>query len=150
MPDGAETAGQGLLGGYDVGVQVGFLLRRAHQRHVALFQDAMASIDLTPAQFNALIRVVELDAPSQNQLGRLSAMDPATIQGVVRRLVQRGLVQRGADPTDRRASVLTPTDAGLTLAARAAAVGHAVTEATLAPLSATERRTLLKLLGKIS
>jgi DNA-binding MarR family transcriptional regulator len=150
MPDGAETAGQGLLGGYDVGEQVGFLLRRAHQRHASLFQDAMAAIDLTPTQFNALIRVVELGAVGQNHLGRLSAMDPATIQGVVRRLVQRGIVQRGADPTDRRASVLTPTPAGLTLAARAAALGHGVTEATLAPLSPAERRTFLKLLGKMS
>lgn len=150
MPDGAETAGQGLLGGYDVGEQVGFLLRRAHQRHAALFQEAMATVDLTPTQFNALVRVVELGAVSQNQLGRLSAMDPATIQGVVRRLVERDLIKRGADPTDRRASVLTPTPSGLVLATRAAAIGHAVTEATLAPLSAAERRTFLKLLGKMS
>lgn len=150
MPDGAEVAGRGLLGGYDVGAQVGFLLRRAHQRHAALFLEAMAVVDLTPMQFNALVRVVELGAVSQNQLGRLSAMDPATVQGVVRRLVERGLMQRGADPADRRAAVLTATATGLALAARAAAVGHAVTEATLAPLSVAERRTILKLLGKIS
>jgi DNA-binding MarR family transcriptional regulator len=147
MPDGA---GNGLPGGYDVGVQVGFLLRRAHQRHAALFQEAMAGFDLTPTQFNALIRVVELGELGQNQLGRLAAMDPATIQGVVRRLIDRGLVQRRADPADRRATILAPTPDGTALARRAAAVGHEVTEATLAPLSLTERRSILKILGKIS
>jgi DNA-binding MarR family transcriptional regulator len=82
-----------VLGGYDIGQQMGFLLRQAHQRHVALFQGAMPELDLTPTQFNALIRVVEAGAVGQNQLGRLSAMDPPTIQGVVRRLQERGLVQ---------------------------------------------------------
>ncbi|MFM8991008.1 MAG: COX15/CtaA family protein, partial [Alphaproteobacteria bacterium] len=39
-------------------------------------------------------RLRELGDTTQNQLGRLTAMDPATIQGVVRRLVARGLVER--------------------------------------------------------
>ncbi len=148
MPDG-EARGQDLLRGYDVGAQVGFLLRRAHQRHAALFQEAMAPLDLTPTQFNALVRVVELGAVGQNQLGRLAAMDPATVQGVARRLEERGLVQRRPDPDDRRATVLRPTQAGLDLAQAAADIGRAVTEATLAPLSAGERAAVVRLLGKL-
>ena len=44
-------------------------------------------------------------------------MDPATIQGVVRRLIARGLMRRGRDPMDRRTAVLEPTEAGVALIA---------------------------------
>ena len=107
------------LGDYRVEDQVGFLLRRANQRHTAIFADGMAEVDLTPMQFTALVKVVEHGKVTQNLLGRLAAMDPATIQGVVRRLIDRGLVARADDPMDRRTIVLAATDAGMALARRA-------------------------------
>jgi DNA-binding MarR family transcriptional regulator len=146
---GAQHAGD-TLGSYLVEDQVGFLLRRAHQRHVALFLETMAPLDLTPMQFTALIKVVELGRVTQNQLGRLVATDPATIQGVVRRLAGRGLVRRTTDPMDRRTTVLAPTQAGLDAAGRAVALARAITEATLEPLEAAERARLLALLRKLS
>lgn len=149
MPLPAVATDAGPLDGYDIDVQVGFLLRRAHQRHTALFQERMAPLDLTPTQFNALIRVVELGSVTQNQLGRLSAMDPATIQGVVRRLEDRGLLLRRPDPADRRATLLTATPDGADLAARAVSHGHDITAATLAPLTPLERLRLLDLLRKL-
>ena len=138
------------LDGYELDGQVGFLLRRAHQRHVALFQDGMAGADLTPTQFTALVRIVALGRVTQNHLGRLSAMDPATIQGVVRRLMARGLATRLPDPADRRTAVLAPTPAGLALAAAAIPAARAITEATLAPLRPDERRQFLHLLRKVA
>jgi DNA-binding MarR family transcriptional regulator len=138
------------LDGYLVEDQVGFLLRRAHQRHAALFQEAMADVDLTPTQFTALIKVVELGRVTQNQLGRLVATDPATIQGVVQRLIGRGLVGRTSDPMDRRSAVLAPTDAGLALARRAVRLARDITATTLEPLDAGERGRFLALLRKLS
>jgi MarR family transcriptional regulator, lower aerobic nicotinate degradation pathway regulator len=135
---------------YLVEDQVGFLLRRAHQRHVALFQETMAGCDLTPMQFTALIKVVELRRVTQNQLGRLVATDPATIQGVVQRLIARALVARTPDPMDRRTAVLAPTPAGLALARGAVARARRISEATLEPLDAAERACLLALLRKLS
>ena len=61
---------------------------------------------LTPTQFAALSKTVALGKVTQNHLGRLVAMDPATIQGVVRRLTARGLLVRTRDPMDRRTAVL--------------------------------------------
>jgi DNA-binding MarR family transcriptional regulator len=107
LSEATETAS--MLDGYVVGDQVGFLMRRANQRHTAIFQDAMAGAELTPMQFTALVKVSETARVTQNQLRRLAAMDPATIQGVVRRLMDRGLVTRTADPLDRRTMVLAPT-----------------------------------------
>jgi DNA-binding MarR family transcriptional regulator len=144
----SERAGA-VLGDYRVEEQVGFLLRRANQRHTAIFADGMAEADLTPTQFTALVKVVEFGQVTQNHLGRLAAMDPATIQGVVRRLIDRGLVARTDDPMDRRTIVLAPTAAGVALAGRAAAAARRITEATLDPLGAEERSALLSLLRKI-
>ena len=147
LPDAERT--EAVLDGYVVEDQVGFLMRRANQRHIALFADGMAKSELTPPQFTALVKVVELGRVTQNHLGRLAAMDPATIQGVVRRLMERALVSRSTDPLDRRTIVLMPTPAGLALAAAAVVAGRRITEATLEPLTADERRVLLSLLRKI-
>lgn len=138
------------LGGYVVEDQVGFLLRRAHQRHTAIFQDGMAAADLTPTQFTALVKIVTQERVTQNHLGRLTAMDPATIQGVVRRLIERDLVSRATDPRDRRTIVLHPTPAGLALACKAVAAARRITEATLEPLTVEERTQLVALLRKVS
>ena len=149
--DGAGD-GHGIdpLDGYLVEEQVGFLLRRAHQRHAAVFLDGMAEADLTPTQFTALIKVVELGRVTQNQLGRLVATDPATIQGVVRRLTVRGLIRRTTDPMDRRTAVLAATQPGQALAAQAVALARRITAATLDPLAPSERDQFLALLRKLA
>ncbi len=128
---------------------VGFLLRKAHQRHAAIFLQEMADQGLTPMQFAALSKVAELGRATQNHLGRLVAMDPATIQGVVRRLTLRGLVVRTHDPMDRRTAVLAPTEAGLALIASVARRARRTHDSTLLPLSDEEQAAFLTLLRKI-
>jgi DNA-binding MarR family transcriptional regulator len=143
-----------VLDGYEVEGQVGFLLRRAVQRQTAIWLSCMAEgtgeKDLTPRQFTALVKVVQSGRVTQNQLGRLAAMDPATIQGVVRRLLARGLVAGAPDPMDRRTIVLSATEAGAALAARGVAHARRATAETLAPLAPAERRTLLALLARLA
>ena len=129
--------------------QVGFLLRRAHQRASAIFQAEFAASRLTPMQWAALVQLADHGALSQNHLGRLTAMDPATIQGVIRRLVRRGLIERRADAVDRRRKVLEPTPEGRVLTETLRPRGHAVSARVLSPLSGRERRQLLELLVKI-
>jgi DNA-binding MarR family transcriptional regulator len=136
--------------GYELNAQIGFILRRAHQRHAAIFAECLSDFALTPQQFSALAKIRETGGVSQNRLGRLTAMDPATILGVVQRLHQRGLIERAPDPTDPRSTRLTLTEAGLELITEA--IPHAVdaTERTLVQLSAAERKELLGLLAKLA
>ena len=129
--------------------QVGHLMRRAHQRHTAIFQDGIEALQLTPTQFAALAKIRDLGEVSQNQLGRLTAMDPATIQGVIQRLDARKLIARQPDPKDRRCTLLTLTSEGSALIADAIERARKITEATLAPLSASERQAFLALLRKL-
>jgi DNA-binding MarR family transcriptional regulator len=148
VSEGRSDAVVDALAGFSVEDHVGFLLRKAHQRHVALFT-AVAHGELTPTQFTALLKTVELGRITQNHLGRLAAMDPATIQGVVRRLIARGLMRSGRDRMDRRTAVLEPTDAGVALIADVVACARRAHEAALAPLAPDERVLLLTLLRKM-
>jgi DNA-binding MarR family transcriptional regulator len=77
-------------------------------------------------------------------------MDPATIQGVVRRLTSRGLLFRAVDPMDRRTAVLAPTQEGIALIDRTVACAWRAHDAALAPLNAPEQTQLMALLRKLA
>lgn len=128
--------------------QIGFVLRRVTQRHLAIFADAIPEV--TTTQFAALAKLSELGPLSQNHLGRVTAMDAATIKGVVDRLRRQGLIQTSADPGDRRRLTVALTLAGERLIARIKTVAHAVTASTVAPLTDEEARTLMALLLKLT
>lgn len=136
--------------GYVLEDQIGHLLRRAHQRATQVFLARFAASGLTPTQFAALVRLSEYGALSQNHLGRLTAMDPATIQGVIRRLSARRLIRRVSDAGDRRRAVLSLSEDGLALIEGLFEIGLDVSAATLQPLSPAEQRTFLDLLKRLT
>ena len=132
---------------YQLSAQVGFNLRRANQRHVAIFQRHVDG--LTPTQFAAMARVHELGPLSQNRLGRLTAMDSATIKGVVERLTAKKLVSLNQDPNDKRLRLVSLTQTGRTLMIVATEQALAARVETLAPLSDDEAAQLEALLTKL-
>ncbi len=133
---------------YRLDAQIGFLLRKANQRHLALF--AAEIPEVTPRQFAALAKLRELGPLSQNRLGRTTAMDGATIKGVIGRLQDRGLVSTAPDPDDRRRLVVDLTAEGQAFIEECLARASAISEATLAPLTAAEARQLLTLIAKLT
>ncbi len=134
--------------GYVLDEQIGFILRQVWQRHTAIFAREIGT-NLTPTQWAALSKLAETGACSQNQLGRLTAMDVATIKGVIDRLTARGLTETSADPEDGRRLLVSLTRAGQQLADKLAPNALAITRETLAPLDARERETLMALLNKL-
>ncbi|HWX48278.1 MAG TPA: MarR family transcriptional regulator [Roseomonas sp.] len=134
---------------YRLDESVGHLLRRAHQRHASLFQDRGAVGGLTSTQFATLLKLAELGQATQNALGRAVALDPATIQGVVARLRDRGLLEVGRDPLDRRTVVLSLAPSGEAVLAEAVEQGRRANERLLAPLSVEERMMLVGLLRRL-
>ena len=128
--------------------QVGFLLRQVNQRHTAIFAELIGD-DLTATQWAALAKLYEKGPSTQNLLGRLTAMDAATIKGVVDRLAKRGLIETDFDPDDARRLLVTLTDDGRKNVERALPNAFAITEETLAPLTPGERQLLLELLKKL-
>ena len=130
--------------------QAGHLLRRAHQRHTAIFQASIGDDQLTPLQFAALMKLADVGETSQNLLGRLTAMDAATMQGVIKRLTARGLIERRPDDIDRRRLMLTLSKKGRKLVDEVSTRGREITDRTLEPLSPAEREMFLKLLKRLS
>lgn len=133
---------------YILDEQIGFILRQVWQRHAAIFARDI-SINLTPTQWAALAKLNETGPCSQNHLGRLTAMDVATIKGVIDRLTARGLTETSADPQDGRRLLVSLTRAGQEMAEKAAPNALAISKETLAPLDAKEREILIGLLNKL-
>ena len=127
--------------------QVGFVMRRAVQRHITIFSALIP--EMTPTQFAALAKLCELGQASQNELGRLTSMDVATIKGVVDRLRSRDLISAAPLESDRRRLMLAPTRKGRALYRKYAAQAAEVTRQTLAPLDAEEQRQLMTLLERL-
>lgn len=136
-------------GGYVLDEQIGYVLRLASQRHAVIFQQHSV-FDLTPTQFAVLVRLLDAGACSQNELGRRTAMDVATIKGVVDRLRAKGLVQLRPDPTDKRRTLISISGAPEELRTALHAAGREISRKTLKPLTAAEQKSLLGLLAKLT
>lgn len=134
---------------YTLSEQVHYRLRRAHQRASAIFADSIGDALLTPTQWAALVTLSCEGALSQNQLGRLTYMDPATTQGVILRLVERQLVERHPDPQDRRRTSVQLTRTGQSLVTALTGNALRANDRTLEPLSPDERAQFLYLLSRL-
>src|SRR5262245_5323213 len=134
---------------YRLDEQVGFILRRVSQRHMAIFAGHIDN-DITPTRWAALAKLYESGPTSQTLLGRRTAMDAATIKGVVDRLTRLHLIETRADPADGRRRVVALTEAGRRLVEKSLARAAAITRKTLAPLSVEEQERFLAFLRRLA
>lgn len=129
---------------------IGHVLRRAYQRHVAIFQQAMDEFELTAAQFIALANLLEFEVCSQSDLVRLTAIDQATIRGIINRLKARKLISTMTDPADARKVTVRLTTEGETVISAAVTRLDGISELTYNGLNEAERVALMYLLRRIS
>lgn len=134
---------------YRLAEQVGHLLRRVYQRHIAIFQQIIPDSKLTMAQFVTLCAVRDAAPCSLTDIIKITAIDQATIRGVVKRLVKRDLLTLGHDETDRRRVLVTLTSHGLKLVTEMTPFAKQITEVTLADLNPAERVAIIMLLQKM-
>ena len=134
---------------YKLEDQVGFIIRKASQKHAAIFLKHMPD-QLTPTQWAALVKIAEMKSVSQNQLGRETAMDVATIKGVVDRLIKREFVTTRADPDDSRKNLIEITKTGKAFIKMSLPKATIITEETLKKLTTGERQILAELLRKLT
>ena len=133
---------------YALDEQIGFILRQVYQRHASLFSDSFGE-DFTPMQWAVVAKLAEVGDCSQNMLGRHTAMDVATIKGVVERLMRRGLIETKSDAADRRRLVVSLTANGRAAFERWSGPAAHVSDETLAPLPPEDQQTLLRLLTRL-
>lgn len=89
----------------------GSLVRRAQQRHVAVWLSEV-SAEITSVQYAALEILHDRPGINQRQLGDDLDVDRSTIADLVARMVRNDLVRRTDDPVDKRSYVLFLTASG--------------------------------------
>lgn len=129
----------------DLSTFTGFLIRRAQQAHVAVWQREV-SAEVTSVQFGVLNLLHRTPGSSQRELCDGLDLDRSTIADIVARLQARGLIERIRDTKDRRRNILHLSKRGeaewLLLIPRVQRVDHILTD-TLAPADRGELQRLL-------
>lgn len=127
----------------------GHHIRRLQQISVALFLQETAAHGITPVQYAALQAVSASPGLDQRTLARTIGLDTSTIGGVVDRLEARALLERHADPADRRVRLLALTPEGSKLLRAVTPAMLRAQERILEPLAPGQRKTFMRLLRSL-
>lgn len=111
------------------------LLHRAGQCADELFTTIGGADQLTPRQYEVLRTVAISDEPSQTYLVSRTGIDRSTLADIVRRLVERGLLQRSRTRHDARRYVVSLTTAGESALERAGPAVATTNERLLSALA---------------
>ena len=127
----------------------GFLIRRLHQIHVALFQKRCAAFEITPLQYSLLSALAKRGTADQTTLAADVALDRTTTTGALKRLQSRHFIERSIDHRDRRAQISRLTGAGAKLLRQMETQARAAHRETVADLSKAEQKRLIVMMQKI-
>jgi len=128
----------------------GHLIRRAHQKSVAVFMEETAGVDITPVQFAILNALLDAPGADQVTLAARVSFDAATSGSVIGRLEAKGWVRRESDPDDRRRKLLWITPAGAQVARSLKRAATRAQQRMLEGLDPAERAQLVALLEKLT
>jgi MarR family transcriptional regulator, organic hydroperoxide resistance regulator len=114
-------------------------------RLLAALDHELADTGLSAAEINAVACFAGAESRTVRELVAATAQRPSTLTGVLDRLERRGLLERAANPADRRSVLVRLTPDGRTHAARVADAFAALE----GRLPADEVRRLLAALGEV-
>lgn len=125
-------------------------LAQANARAHALLSAALGELGSRGHHYRLLAALKEIGPTSQARIGRAVALDRSDVALGLDGLERRGLVGREPDPLDRRRNQVVLTSAGERFLSELDTVMQRVQEQFLAPLTATERATLVELLQRLA
>jgi DNA-binding MarR family transcriptional regulator len=129
---------------------LGDLLTRVARAQRRRWREALAPWELSPHQARALRVVAGRERTRLTDLAEALHIAPRSATEVADALQERGLVARGPDPADRRAVVLTATEAGRAVQREVAAAHAADTRDLFARLSPADRADLARILRTLT
>jgi MarR family transcriptional regulator, lower aerobic nicotinate degradation pathway regulator len=127
----------------------GFLVRRMHQIHVALFQEKCATFEITPLQYSLLSALAVRGTADQTTLAADVVLDRTTTTGALKRLQSRNFIERAVRREDRRAQICRLTAAGAALLAKMETAARAAHRETLSSLNKTEQKRFIAMMQRI-
>jgi len=113
-------------------------LQRATHHTLHALSAALADLNLSAAEINALANMGEGGTVNVRQLSALTGTRASTLTGLLDRLENRGYLSRELDPADRRSFRLPLTEAGQAVAARVLAAIADLERDALSRLDATQ------------
>ena len=134
--------------GWPVSGRPGFLIRRLHQIHVALFIEECGS-EFTPVQYSVLSAVAAHGPLDQKAIGQIVGLDRTNIADVLARLEKRCLVRRRVSPADRRVRLAALSAEGRKALAHLDAGAIRAHERTIETLSSAARQQFLSALTRL-
>jgi MarR family transcriptional regulator, lower aerobic nicotinate degradation pathway regulator len=127
----------------------GHLIRRLHQVSTAYFAEECGG-ELTAVQYAALVAIDSHPGIDATRLSEIIYFDRSTIGAVLDRIESKGWIRRGYTSSDRRIKRLELSSLGQEVLQHVEPGIRRVQDRLLAPLTAGEARTLVRLLGKMA
>jgi DNA-binding MarR family transcriptional regulator len=128
---------------------IGYNARRAALSVIEVFLERMAIYDLRPVDFSVLSLITHNPGITSRQLCSTLGILPPNLVGMINALEKRELIQRQPHPRDGRATGLHLTAKGQKLMRDAERTAAELEAEVAARLSASEARTLIRLLKKV-
>jgi DNA-binding MarR family transcriptional regulator len=126
------------------------LLMHAARAQRRRWRELLEPWELTPSQARALRVIGDGDGTRVSDLAGALHIAPRSATEVADGLEARGLVERAADPADRRAVRLRVTDAGRAIRDEVAVARAADARAFFGRLTAEDRAALARLLRELA
>jgi DNA-binding MarR family transcriptional regulator len=128
-----------------LGYQLG-LLNRLYDR---CLQDALKEYGVAPGQFAPLVMLFEEDGLTQAELCRRINVEQPTMANTLERMERDGLVKRKADSDDRRRAHVFLTSRAKDIQAQVMEAARAVSNRTVAKLTAGEQDDMFRLVARM-
>ena len=121
------------------------IARRSRYR----FDARARSRGITRAQWRVLIMLSRVDGPTQSDLAEMLDVERITLCRMVDRLAEANMVERRADPSDRRVWRIHLTERAMPVVDELSTIANEMEEDMLEPLSPEQRALLTSLLSTV-
>jgi MarR family transcriptional regulator, organic hydroperoxide resistance regulator len=129
---------------------LGYALATAARSHRTVLQAELAALGLHLGQELVVVDLAEHPDSTQVELVARLGVEQPTVAKTIARMERAGLVRRSVDTADRRQSRICLTPKGRKLVEAVTEAWSAADQIASQPLSSSERRTLVRLLQKLS
>ncbi|MES1192135.1 MAG: MarR family transcriptional regulator [Steroidobacter sp.] len=127
----------------------GFLLKDVSRRYSLRFEQHARDISLTLMQCKTLVYLEKNEGVSQAKLAELTGMDAMMMVRIVDRMEADHLLERRADPADRRARQLYLTKKAKPFLEKIAQLAETTRAEVFAGISKTEREAFMRTLEQV-
>jgi MarR family transcriptional regulator, lower aerobic nicotinate degradation pathway regulator len=127
----------------------GFLIRRLHQLHCALFLEETRRFGITPVQYSLLTTLAACGEMDQNGLALEIGLERTSVAEVIPRLQARGFLDRRRSIDDGRVKLVKLTRKGSTLIRKMAPAVRRAHDRTVDQLDPKDRKQFLLQLIKL-